>query len=175
MDCMKPHSIHVGTSGFSYAHWHGLFYPADLKPKNQFTFYLKHFRSVEVNSTFYTIPKKQTFINWKNNTPDDFVFVLKANNYITHLKRLQDPGESVELFLANAGLLEEKLGAILFQLPPGLKYDIDLLKNFIKILPGSFRYVFEFRNHSWYMDTVYKLLEKHNCSFCIYDLAHHQS
>jgi len=167
--------IYIGTSGFSYAHWHGLFYPADLKTKDQFSYYLQHFKSVEVNSTFYAMPKPQTFINWKNNTPDDFVFVLKANGYITHVKRLHDTSESVELFIGNAKLLGHKLGAILFQLPPGLKYDIELLKSFIKILPASFRYAFEFRNHSWYERSVYKLLEKHNCAFCIYDLARHQS
>jgi uncharacterized protein YecE (DUF72 family) len=169
------HKIYVGTSGWSYQHWRGTFYPEGTKVKDHFQYYLSHFKTVEINNTFYSLPKKETFIKWKEQVPADFIYVIKASRFITHMKKLHDPEESIALFFEHASLLKEKIGAILFQLPPGMKSDIELLHNFLKTLPKGYRYVFEFRNVDWYRDEIYKLLQKYNCAFCIYELEGHQS
>jgi uncharacterized protein YecE (DUF72 family) len=114
-------------------------------------------------------------MKWENEVPDEFVYVIKANRFITHMKKLRDPAESVGLFLDHAALLRHKLGAILFQLPPSLNKDYALLENFLKQLPKRYRYVFEFRNAGWYQSDIYHLLEDHNCAFCIYELDGHLS
>jgi uncharacterized protein YecE (DUF72 family) len=172
---MQKHAIHIGTSGWSYKHWRGTFYPEEIKVKNEFPYYLQHFNSVEINNTFYRLPKKETFLDWKYKVPDDFIYVIKASRYITHMKKLRDPKQSLSLFLENGAVLGEKLGAILFQLPPGMKADTGLLNDFLNQLPKVYRYVFEFRNSDWYQKDIYKLLQKHNCAFCIYELNGHLS
>jgi uncharacterized protein YecE (DUF72 family) len=172
---MSRHPIHIGTSGWSYKHWRGTFYPEGLKVKDEFAWYLRHFNTVEINNSFYRLPKKETFVTWRENVPDNFVYVVKASRYITHMKKLHDPKQSTALFLEHAALLKEKLGPILFQLPPFLKADSNLLKDFLVQLPRSFRYVFEFRNADWYREDILGLLREYNCAFCIYELAGHQS
>lgn len=167
--------IHIGTSGWHYKHWRGTFYPDDIPVKEHFNYYLRFFDTVEINNSFYRIPKKETFEKWKNEVPDDFVYVVKANRYITHMKKLHDTQDSLTTFLDNVSVLDEKVGAILFQLPPGWEANEERLENFLKILPDTFRYVFEFRNKTWYNETIYNLLKKYNCAFCIYELAGHQS
>lgn len=167
--------IHIGTSGWHYKHWRGTFYPDDIPVKGHFNYYLRFFDTVEINNSFYRIPKKETFEKWKNEVPDDFVYVVKANRYITHMKKLHDTQDSLTKFLDNVSVLDEKVGAILFQLPPGWEVNEERLENFLKILPDTFRYVFEFRNKTWYNETIYNLLKKYNCAFCIYELAGHQS
>jgi uncharacterized protein YecE (DUF72 family) len=172
---MQRQTIHIGTSGWSYKHWRGTFYPEGIKVKDHFRYYREHFNTVEINNTFYHLPKKETFLNWKAEVADDFVYIVKASRYITHMKKLHDPEESTSLFLDHARLLGKKLGAILFQLPPFLKIDTKLLEQFIARLPKSHRYVFEFRNATWYTNEVYRILEKYNCAFCIYELEGHRS
>ena len=172
---LRQHTIHIGTSGWSYKHWRGTFYPENIKVKDHFRYYREHFNTVEINNTFYRLPKKETFMQWKTQVAEDFVFIIKASRYITHMKKLHDPEESTSLFLDHARLLGKKLGAILFQLPPSLKADVGLLEKFIAQLPEVHRYVFEFRHPSWYDDAVYDLLNKYNCAFCIYELDGHQS
>jgi uncharacterized protein YecE (DUF72 family) len=172
---MQKHSAYIGTSGWSYKHWQGTFYPEDIKPKDQFPYYTGHFNTVEINNTFYKLPEKETFIKWKKQAPDGFIYVLKANRYITHMKKLHDAGDSTALFLKRAALLDEKLGAILFQLPPGMKADPDILHAFLDQLPHTYRYVFEFRNADWHQKEIYQLLKEYNCAFCIYELDRHLS
>jgi len=172
---MERHQIHIGTSGWSYKHWRGTFYPKGLKIKDEFEYYLKHFNTVEINNSFYRLPKKETFAAWRESVPSNFVYVVKASRYITHMKKLHDPKQSTALFFDHVALLEEKLGPILFQLPPFLKANASLLANFLEQLPKSFRYVFEFRNADWYRDDIFDLLREYNCAFCIYELAGHQS
>ena len=172
---MAKHQIYIGTSGWSYKHWRGTFYPEATKVKDQFAYYFSKFDSVEINNSFYRLPTKETFLRWKEEVPENFKYVLKASRYITHLKRLRDSSESLGQFLSHATLLGTKLGAVLFQLPPNLKYDDTLLSDFLRILPKGFRYAFEFRNPEWYRDEVYNLLKNYNCAFCIYELAGHLS
>ncbi|WP_159799145.1 DUF72 domain-containing protein [Flavobacterium sp. MK4S-17] len=168
-------TVYIGTSGWQYKHWRGTFYPDDIKVKDHFLYYQEHFNTVEINNSFYRLPAKETFEKWYNNSPEGFVYVIKANRYITHLKKLNDPDESLEKFLDNIALLKDKLGPVLYQLPPGLEIDIPRLENFLKHLPKDVRHVFEFRNQSWYNEDVYKLLSQYNCAFCIYELAGHIS
>lgn len=160
--------IFIGTSGWSYQHWKGLFYPVDIKESEELSYYQRKFQTVEINSSFYHIPKSETFLRWKKQTNKNFIFSLKASRYITHIKKLKTDNEAVEHFLVPATLLKEKMGPILFQLPPGWKLNLDRLENFLKHLPKKFRYTFEFRNPTWFDERVYELLRKYHCALCIY-------
>ena len=170
---MSKHQIHIGTSGWHYKHWRGTFYPEGTKASEQFPYYQKFFSTVELNNPFYRLPSKETFTTWKESVAPDFTFAVKASRYITHMKYLKDPEETLHDFMENVVYLGEKLGVILFQLPPGWKVNIERLQQFLDKLPPSFRYVFEFRNETWYSTEVFDLLRRHNCAFCIYELAGH--
>lgn len=167
--------VYIGASGWSYKHWKGKFYPDEVKPKDYMGYYTKFFKTVELNSSFYRIPNKETFVSWKEKSPKDFIFSVKANRLITHLKKLKDVKETLDIFIENAEALEEKLGVILFQLPPGWKFDEERFSDFLNILPKHLRCTFEFRNPTWYNDKVLELLQKYNCAFCIYELNGHIS
>jgi uncharacterized protein YecE (DUF72 family) len=153
----------------------GTFYPEKTKTAQQLPTYLKTFRSVELNNSFYRLPDKSTFENWRQSVPSNFIFSVKASRFITHMKKLNAVSDSVETFLDHAIGLKEKLGPILFQLPPGWKPNLERLENFLQILPKKQRFTFEFRNHFWYMPEVYDLLKKYNAAFCIYELDGHLS
>jgi uncharacterized protein YecE (DUF72 family) len=147
---MLKGKIYVGTSGWHYKHWVGTFYPKKVKSEKQFDFYEKHFHTVELNNSFYRLPKQKTFTQWRKNSRNNFLFSVKASRYITHQKKLKDPKESVKKFFQHVRYLREKLGPILFQLPPSWKVNVERLNEFLKILPKHLRYVFEFRNPTWY-------------------------
>jgi len=168
-------SIYIGTSGYHYKHWRELFYPVGTKPAAYLDYYLNFFNTVEINNSFYRLPTYETFAAWRQAVPDNFVFAVKASRYITHLKKLKDPQQSINNFLQNVAALEEKLGPILFQLPPRWNCDPERLRQFLQALPTGFLYTFEFRDHSWYNKEVYDLLQQHQVAFCIYDLEQHQS
>ena len=158
--------LHLGTSGWSYPGWKGLFYPPDLPSKDWLEFYAKHFATVEINMTFYRFPKPETLKGWLEKTPADFRFTLKANRQITHLKRLRKVESEVRYFTILADSLRDKLGCILFQLPPSIKLDLDLLAGFLGTLSADHRNVIEFRDESWYDERAYDLLKKHRTAFC---------
>ena len=166
-------SIYIGTSGWHYKHWIGTFYPEGTKDAEQFSYYLKFFRTVELNNSFYRLPSKETFAGWRKAVPPGFIFAVKVSRYITHMKKLKDPKDSIRELFANALALKEKLGPVLFQLPPGWKINAERLEEFLKALPKGHRYVFEFRNESWYEKEIFDLLRKYNCAFCIYELNGH--
>jgi len=159
--------IYIGTSGWSYNHWIGRFYPEEIKKNQWLNYYSKEFDTVEINSSFYHLPKLQTFIGWKNKTGENFIFSVKASRYITHIKRLTDCTEALERLFKAAEGLGEKLGPFLFQLPPSLKKDKAVLKNFLKMLPENYKFAFEFRNESWFTKEIYKLLEDFRCAVVI--------
>ena len=163
-------NIRIGTSGWHYNHWSGLFYPAKLPKNKWFEHYAKHFDTVEINNTFYQLPKQQTFENWHNQAPTNFLYAVKANRYITHIKRLKDASESLERFFKAVGILQEKLGPILYQLPPNFHKDLDRLRAFIKVLPKDQIAVFEFRHKSWFSQDTSELLREFNAGFCIHDM-----
>ena len=167
--------IWVGTSGWSYPYWKGNFYPAGFPQKEQFNYYLRFFRTVEINNSFYKLPSAETFSTWAAAVPDGFLYAVKASRYITHMKKLKDPVQSLEKFMHAVNFLEDRLGPILFQLPPFWKLNLDRLREFLEVLPKGYRYAFEFRNESWYDERVYELLAAHNIAFCIYELEYHQS
>ncbi|MCF7917181.1 MAG: DUF72 domain-containing protein [Candidatus Omnitrophica bacterium] len=167
----KKTTIHIGTSGWHYKHWANNFYPKNLKSDQFFAYYLKKFNTVEINNSFYQLPQKNTLQEWERKAPNDFIFSVKASRYITHLKKLKDPQESTKKFFKAIKPLGEKIGPILFQLPPAWKLNAERLENFLKILPKNYKYTFEFRNSKWFDQEIYQLLKKHNAAFCIYDLA----
>ena len=172
---VKRGKIYIGTSGWHYRHWIGTFYPPATKAAEQFNFYKQHFSAVEINNSFYRLPSPQTFKTWRLESPEDFLFVVKASRFITHQKKLKEPAETTKRFFESVRWLKEKLGPILFQLPPAWKVNAERLEEFLRALPKKFQYVFEFRNSTWYNEEILSLLKKYNCAFCIYELAGHTS
>ena len=161
--------IYIGTSGWSYAHWKGVFYPDKVSGTKMLPFYAEHFPTVELNASFYRLPKAATFDGWRERTPEGFVFAVKASKLITHNKRLVDVNEPWELFITNVSRLGNKLGPILFQLPPSLKADIGVLDELFKMLPEQYSYVIEPRNDSFFEDQIVEALRKHQVCLCIPD------
>lgn len=152
--------IWVGTSGWQYRDWRGgVFYPERLPQRRWLEFYSRRFPTVEVNNTFYSLPQESTFEKWREETPQGFVVTVKASRYITHIRRLRDAGESVDLFRSRARLLGDKLGPVLFQLPPKFRADVELLTGFLALLPEGIRPAFEFRDASWESSDVYRALD----------------
>jgi uncharacterized protein YecE (DUF72 family) len=162
--------IYIGTSGWSYDHWKGPFYPDDLSNDHMLAYYSRHFSSVEINSSFYHLPQKHTLKHWRNTVPKDFLFTAKVSRYVTHMKKLKDPEESVSAFLERISTLEDKLGPILFQLPPRWHFNAERLSALLRTLSRDFRYTFEFRDKSWINEETYELLSRYNAAFCVYDL-----
>ena len=162
--------IHIGTSGWHYDHWRKVFYPKELKKEEWLKYYARHLSTVEINNSFYRLPSEKTLREWRDIVPDDFIFSVKASRYITHVKKLKDPSETVPPLLDRIQLLEDHLGPILFQLQPSWKRNHDRLAAFLEYLPGEFRYAFEFRHQSWFVPEIYHLLSNHNSAFCIYEL-----
>jgi uncharacterized protein YecE (DUF72 family) len=160
----------IGTSGYYYFHWKGIFYPEDLSSTKFLKYYTQYFDTLELNSTFYHIPKESTIKQWKNNVPEKFIISIKANKNITHIKRLKNAETEINEFMRKIALLQEKLGVILFQLPPSLKKDLTILKDFINLLnTGKMKFAIEFRHDSWLDDSVYEVLKEKNIAFCISD------
>jgi uncharacterized protein YecE (DUF72 family) len=162
-------TLWIGTSGWQYKSWKGRFYPEDLPQKDWLDHYAQRFRTVEVNNTFYRLPKPETFESWRAGTPDDFVFVVKASRFLSHVKRLKDPDEPVERFLTHARPLGAKLGPVLVQLPPNLPCDLGLLRHFLDVWPARHRLTIEFRHRSWFDDEVLDLLRDRNIALSLTD------
>ncbi|MGH9883917.1 MAG: DUF72 domain-containing protein [bacterium] len=158
--------LFAGTSGFAYKQWKGPFYPEKLADAKMLAYYGEHFRSVEINNTFYRMPRENVLRDWAASVPDDFRFVLKASRHVTHLKRLKDP-QPVEYFLKVAAALAEKRGPFLFQLPPNMKKDLERLRTFLSWLPRDVRAALEFRHESWHDEDVFAALREHNAALCI--------
>jgi len=163
--------IHIGTSGWHYDHWRGPFYPQDLSAKAYLEYYMERFHTVEINNSFYQLPKEETLAVWRDTVPSGFIFTVKGSRYITHMKKLKDPEGAVALFLERVEVLGDKAGPILFQLPPRWRANPERLVSFLEALPGQFRYAFEFRDPSWFNSEVYDILAGHGAAFCIYELG----
>ncbi len=159
----------VGTSGWQYESWRGPFYPPDVPKRAWLGYFAERFPTVEVNNSFYMLPKPSSFERWRDETPDGFVVTVKANRYITHIRRLRDCRDPVATFWARARLLGAKLGPVLFQLPPRFAADLDLLRAFLRVLPPEMRPAFEFRDRSWERDDVYELLDGAGAAFVLAD------
>ena len=160
----------AGTSGYSYKEWLGHFYPEKLPASEMLRYYAEHFPTVEINNTFYRMPAETMLAQWSTQVPEHFTFTLKAPRRITHETRLQaEAGPHVAEFVRRAGALGNKLGALLFQLPPYLKKDLPRLRDFLALLPSGTRVAFEFRNASWQDDEVYDALRGHGAMLCVTD------
>jgi uncharacterized protein YecE (DUF72 family) len=157
----------AGTSGFSYKEWKGSFYPEDLPASEMLRFYAGRLPAVEINNTFYRMPKPALLEGWAAQVPEDFRFVLKASQRITHRRRLKEAGEEVTYFFGVAAALGDRLGPTLFQLPPNLKKDLPRLEAFLAILPPGSRAAFEFRHASWFEDDVFRALREKGAALCI--------
>lgn len=166
---------HIGTSGWHYDHWEEPFYPEGTSRKDQLPYYTNIFNTVEINNSFYQLPSEGTFENWYRSTPDHFIFSVKANRYITHMKNLMDVEEPLENFISGCKILKEKLGALLFQLPPQWNINLERFRKFADLLPDGYQIALEFRNESWFSEQIFEILREKNISFCIYELGEKES
>jgi len=167
--------VFIGTSGWSYEHWRDVFYPQDLAESKWLEYYSQHFKTVELNASFYHLPKRATFENWRRRVGPQaggFVFSVKGSRFITHVKKLNDCGEPVKKFFAAADGVKNSQDVILWQLPPGLKIDTERLKEFVSLLPQNWRYAFELRNETWLDDEVFKILKAHNMAVVFQDFEY---
>jgi uncharacterized protein YecE (DUF72 family) len=161
--------IWIGTSGYNYPEWKGSFYPADLAAAKMLPYYAARFHTVEINYTFYRMPNEKLVDNWASQTPSPYKLTLKAPRRITHDGRLKNTASSVDAFCRVAGTLGDKLGALLFQLPPNLKKDLPLFDAFLSDLPPKVCAAFEFRHTSWLDDEVAARLAARNLALCVAD------
>jgi uncharacterized protein YecE (DUF72 family) len=164
-------AIHIGTSGWHYRHWVGPFYPPGLPSRQYLSFYKEHFSAAEINGSFYRMPSDKTLAAWRDAVPAGFVFAAKASRFISHAKKLALPIGLYERFFDGIGMLEPKLGPILFQLPPHWRVNRDRLAAFLEALPRRYRYAFEFREPSWLAPEIYALLARHRAALCLYHIA----
>jgi len=161
--------VRIGTSGWHYKHWRGCFYPEELKSSEYLSWYVRHFKTVEVNNCFYRLPTESAVENWRNSTPADFCFAVKGSRFLTHIKRLRDAEAGLDTFLSRMGLLQQKFGPILFQLPPNWHVNPERLENFLQALPRKHPCIFEFRDPTWYQPEIYDLLRRYGVGLCIHD------
>ncbi len=163
--------VRIGTSGWTYAHWQGNFYPPALPHARWLDYYTECFQTVELNASFYRSLRESTFANWYRKTPADFTWSVKANRFITHIRRLKDAGPSLEKFFLSIKPLQGKLGVVLFQLPPSLGFHQAEVESFGRLLPSEMKFTIEARNREWFTDTALTCLERHGIAWCIADTA----
>ena len=168
-------AFYIGTSGWHYKHWVATFYPPKTPAAKMLAYYLERFDTVELNNTFYRLPQKTALENWRTSTPPNFHFAAKGSRFITHMKKLKDPTPALAKYFDAIEVLGEKLGPILFQLPPNWEVDPERFHAFLQALPKHHRYAFEFRNATWDTGAIYDLLAQHRAAYCLYDLAGYQS
>jgi uncharacterized protein YecE (DUF72 family) len=166
---------YIGTSGWNYKHWwNDEFYKKELKPSQWLEFFAKHFDTVEINNSFYRLPQEETFKNWRKRVPDGFIFAVKASRFLTHIKRLKDAEEPLDLFFSRAKYLKDRLGPVLFQLPPQMKADLERLETFLHALKAhslgkKVRSVLEVRDATWLTAPVFALLKQYRVALCFAD------
>lgn len=160
--------IHLGTSGWYYDNWEEIFYPKDIEKNQWLEFYSQKFDTVEVNASFYRLPFKNMIKGWKNKTPENFLLTFKGSKLITHNKKLKNSEDYLEKFFNRIKLAQNKIGVILWQLPPKVKKDVNLLEDFLNKLSSDYNQCIEFRHKSWFNnDEVINLLKKYNTAYCI--------
>jgi len=162
--------LYIGTSGWVYRHWRGIFYPEGLAQAKWLEFYNQYFTTVELNNSFYHLPSEKAFAAWRERSSEGFVYAVKVSRLITHLKKLRNVEGALENFLSRAQILREKLGPLLYQLPPNMPRNDRVLAAFLQLLPPGLCHVFEFRNESWFDEGVFALLRQHQIGFCVYDM-----
>ncbi|HZI59838.1 MAG TPA: DUF72 domain-containing protein [Pyrinomonadaceae bacterium] len=162
-------SLYVGTSGYSYKEWKGSFYPEKLAAKDMLPYYSSKLPAVELNNTFYRLPQRSMVESWKGQVPENFRFSVKASQRITHFKRLKEASAETNYMLETVSALDDRLGVVLYQLPPNMKKDLERLETFLKHLPANPPATFEFRHPTWFDDDVLQLLRNENRALCISD------
>ena len=166
----RARQCRIGTSGYQYDHWKEIFYPADLPRSEWFSFYARHFDTVEINNTFYRLPAPHVFDAWRKAAPADWWYAVKFSSYGTHRKRLKDPEQPIDLFSSRAKRLRSTLGPILVQLPPRWSVNLERLKAFVVALPRAQRWAIEFRDPSWLCEAVFECLAARNVALCLHDM-----
>jgi uncharacterized protein YecE (DUF72 family) len=161
--------LYAGTSGYSYKEWKGYFYPEKMKPEEMLSFYATKLPAVEINNTFYRLPRRELIDLWSSQVPPEFRFVIKASQKITHMKRLKGAADETNYLMDVISSLEKKLGVVFFQLPPNFKKDLERLGAFLAALPRTVPIAFEFRHATWFDEEVYALLRAHNVALCLAD------
>ena len=161
--------LYCGACGWNYRHWKGVFYPEELRAPQWLAHYATAFDTVEINFSFYRLPERKTFERWRRETPDGFVFAVKASRYLTHIKKLSEPEEPLSRILTNSEGLAEKRGPILFQFPPNWRIDLERLEAFLRLLPPDVRAAFEFRNDTWHREELWSLLARRGAAYCMMD------
>jgi uncharacterized protein YecE (DUF72 family) len=162
--------VRIGCSGWVYPHWRGLFYPEGLPVKRWFGYYAEQFDTVEINNSFYRLPRAEIFDAWREQAPPQFRYAVKANRFITQAKKLKDCTDPLERMMSPFRHLGETMGPVLYQLPPRFKLNLERLESFLTIVPKDVINVFEFREPSWYTDAVFAMLDAHGASFCAHDM-----
>jgi uncharacterized protein YecE (DUF72 family) len=166
----KRGAIRIGCSGWNYKHWRGLFYPEGFPQRRWFEHYAATFDSVEINNSFYRLPSGDTFAKWRNQAPPGFCYAVKANRFLTQAKKLKDCEEPIERMMSAVRCLGERLGPILYQLPPRFRLNLERLESFLQLIPKDVVNVFEFREKSWLTVEVLALLDRYGASFCVHDM-----
>lgn len=162
--------IRIGTSGWEYADWGGDFYPRELARARWFEFYADHFDTVELNTSFYRLPRAEAFAGWRRRAPDGFTFAVKASRYLTHIKRLSEPAEPLERFWSRARRLGERFGPVLYQLPPRWALNEERLRSFLALVPRDHAQAIEFRDRRWYHPGVLEMLDAAGVALCLHDM-----
>jgi uncharacterized protein YecE (DUF72 family) len=162
-------TLYAGTSGYAYKEWEGSFYPDDLRDDGMLAHYASRLPAVEINNTFYRMPRESVVLGWADQVPETFRFVLKATRRITHFGRLKGVESELEYFLQVSQALGARRGPSLFQLPPNMKKDLGRLTAFLALLPDQWRAAFEFRHRSWFEDDVFAALRARNAALCVAD------
>jgi len=163
-------TIWIGTSGWVYPHWRGIFYPQALPQADWFAFYAQSFETVEINNSFYRLPSAAAFDAWREQAPSGFLYAVKASRFLTHLKKLKDPEEPLHRFFERASHLGKTLGPVLYQLPPNWRVNLPRFEHFLAALPQGYTHVVEFRDQSWLIEDVFRLLERYGVAHCIHDM-----
>jgi len=166
---MQERSIRIGCSGWQYSHWRGNFYPSSLPQKKWLEHYAAQFDTVEVNNSFYRLPSEKTFSVWRERVPNHFLYAVKASRYLTHIRRLKEPADPLQLFWSRARLLGPKLGPVLYQLPPYWKRNERRFFDFLDALPEEPLQVVEFRDPTWYIDAIFRAMGAKGVAICIHD------
>lgn len=166
---MSSH-YYIGTSGWHYDHWRDRFYPEKLAKAKWLEFYAGHFTTVELNNSFYRLPSEAAFAAWRDSSPANFTFAVKVSRFITHIKRLRNTEEALDNFVTRARILGEKLGPLLYQLPPNMHRNDEVLESFLSTLPQGMQHVFEFRHQSWLEAKVFEILHRYNTGLCVFDM-----
>lgn len=161
--------VRIGCSGWDYPHWRGVFYPKDLPRSGWFAYYAARFDTVEINNTFYRLPRPEVVARWRDRAPAGFLYAWKASRYLTHMRKLKEPTPALEAMLGVARLLGPALGPILYQLPPRWRLDLDRLDAFLAALPPGITHVMEFRDPTWHDEAVRARLDAAGVGFCVHD------